>query len=46
LKEDFGVEGGSDIGCYLLRGNDEEIWTCVSEVDCPNGYLDVFFFLI
>jgi hypothetical protein len=46
LKEDFAVGGGSDVGCYLWRGNEEEIWTCVSEVDCPNGYLEVFFFLI
>jgi hypothetical protein len=45
LKEDFGAgEGGSDVGCYLLRGNDEEMWTCVNEGDCPNGYPEVFSF--
>jgi hypothetical protein len=46
VKEDFGVVGGSDVGCYLLRGNDEETWTCVKEGDCPNGYPEVFFFFI
>jgi hypothetical protein len=44
LKEDFAGEGGSDIGCYLWKGNEEEMWTCVSEVDCPNGYVEVLFF--
>jgi hypothetical protein len=43
LKEDFGVGGGNDIGCYLWRGNDEEMWTCVGEGKCPNGYPEVFF---
>jgi hypothetical protein len=42
LKEDFG--GGSVVRCYLLRGNDEEMWTCVNEGSCPNGYPEVFFF--
>jgi hypothetical protein len=43
LKEDFAVEGENDVGCYLLRGN-EEMWICVSEGECPNGYPEVFFF--
>jgi hypothetical protein len=46
LKEDFAAGGGIDVGCYLLRGNEEEMWTCVSEGECPNGYPEVFFFLI
>jgi hypothetical protein len=41
LNEDF---AGSGAGCYLWKGNDDEIWTCVSEVNCPNGFLEVFFF--
>jgi hypothetical protein len=43
LKEDFATEG-NDVGCYLLRGNEEEMWICVSEGECPNGYLEFFFF--